>query len=70
LLKVIVRLVGVLSHFIYFEDARKHKPKNGSSSWNLINARGPTTLVPFDLFLYAVLLHGSYISMYKEIFVL
>jgi hypothetical protein len=26
-LKVIVRLVGVLSHFIYLEDARNHKPK-------------------------------------------
>jgi hypothetical protein len=24
-LKVIVRLVGVLSHFIYLEDARNHK---------------------------------------------
>jgi hypothetical protein len=24
---VIVRLVGVLSHFIYLEDARNHKPK-------------------------------------------
>jgi hypothetical protein len=24
---VVVRLVGVLSHFIYLEDARNHKPK-------------------------------------------
>jgi hypothetical protein len=24
---VIVRLFGVLSHFIYLEDARNHKPK-------------------------------------------
>jgi uncharacterized short protein YbdD (DUF466 family) len=25
--KVIVRLVGVLSHFNYLEDARNHKPE-------------------------------------------
>jgi hypothetical protein len=34
---VIVRLVGVLSHFIYLEDARNHKPKI-QSLFNLVIA--------------------------------